>query len=70
MLNKKDLKVRIRTDPKTFSDGRKWVKDRIYSGWFFKQGEEREFSITEKGQFAYAMGLILQSYKISGETED
>jgi hypothetical protein len=44
--------VRIRTDLKTFVDNRKWVKDRIYDDWFFKQGQEREFSVTEKGKMA------------------
>jgi len=67
LLTKKALKVRIRTDPKTFKDFRKWTGDRIYRGWFFKQGEEREFKITDKEQIDYAMELIKHSYQISGE---
>lgn len=66
LLKKRSLKVRIRTDPKTFIDERNWVGDKIYKGWFFKQGQEREFEIQEKVQIRYAMELIKHSYGISG----
>lgn len=61
------MKVRIRTDPKTFRDDKKWTGDKIYRGWFFKQGQEREFKVTEKEQVDYAIELIRQSYEVSGE---
>lgn len=67
LLTKNFVKVRIRTDPNTFRDSKRWTGDKIYKGWFFKKGEEREFRVTEKGQIDYAMGLIKQSYEISGE---
>jgi len=63
MLTKKAIKVRIRTDPKTFKDPKKWTK--AYKGWFFKRGEEREFSISAPEQLDYAIELIKQSYNIS-----
>jgi predicted transport protein len=63
LLTKKALKVRIRTDPKTFVDIEKWTGDKVYRGWFFKQGQEREFKITDKEQIDYAIGLILHSYR-------
>ena len=66
MLNQKELKVRIRTDAE-FKDPKKWTGDRIYAGWFFKRGKEREFKITQKEQISYAMELIKQSYEISTE---
>lgn len=69
LLTKKYVKVRIRTDPKTFKDIKKWTGEKVYKGWFFKQGQEREFKITEKDQMDYAMELIKQSYDISGETK-
>jgi len=69
MLRKKALKVGIRTDPKTFKDPKKWTGDKIYKGWFFKQGQERAFKISDKKQIDYAMKLIKQSYEISGETK-
>jgi predicted transport protein len=65
LLGKKSLSVRIRTDPATFRDPQKWTGDRIYKGWFFKQGQEREFKIASKEQIPYAMELIKQSYDIS-----
>jgi predicted transport protein len=61
------LKIRIRTDPTSFKDPRKWTGDRIYKGWFFKQGQEREFKITEMPQIDYAMELIKQSYELARE---
>jgi len=67
LLTKKALKVRIRTDPNTFKDPQKLTGDKVYKGWFFKQGQEREFKITSKEQISYAMELIKQSYDISGE---
>jgi len=69
MLTKNYVKVRIRTDPDTFKDSKKWTGEKIYRGWFFKQGEERGFRITEKDQMDYAMELIKQSYEISGEAK-
>jgi hypothetical protein len=41
--------------------------DKVYKGWFFKQGQEREFKVTSKEQIPYAMELIKQSYDVSGE---
>lgn len=64
LLTKEALKVRIRTDPNTFKDPRKWTSDRIYKGWFFKQGQEREFKVASKEQNDYAMELISQSYEL------
>ena len=66
MLRKNALKVRIRTDPSTFQDPQKWTGDKVYKGWFFKSGEEREFEISRKEQINYAIELIKHSYKISG----
>jgi predicted transport protein len=66
MVRKKALKVGIRTNPKTFKDPKKWTGDKIYKGWFFKQGQERAFKINDKKQIDYAMKLIKQSYEISG----
>jgi predicted transport protein len=62
-LTKSALKVRIRTDPATFKDPKKWVGDREYR-WFFKVGE-KEFSIASVDQIEYAMGLIKQSYQLA-----
>lgn len=69
MLRQKALKVAIRTDPKTFKDPKKWTGDKIYKPWFFKQGQERAFKITDRNQIDYAMELIKQSYEISGEAK-
>jgi len=63
ILTKKKLNVRIRTDLTTFKDPKKRVKEKVYKGWFFKTGQEREFMITEKEQIDYAMKLIQQSYE-------
>lgn len=57
MLNKNSLKVRIRTDPKTFSDSKKWNGDTVCRGWFFTEGEEREFEVRNESQIDYAMEL-------------
>lgn len=65
ILTKGTLKVRIRTDPNTFRDPLKWTGDKIYKGWFFKQGQEREFKISSKDQIPYAIELVKQSYAIS-----
>jgi predicted transport protein len=65
LLSKKALAIRIRTDPKTFRDPKNWTGGRIYRGWFFKQGQEREFKITSKEQITYAMELIKQSYELA-----
>lgn len=67
MLTKNGVKVRIRTDPTTFKDPEKWTGDRIYKGWYFKHGQEREFRIATKEQIDYAMTLIKQSYDVSKE---
>jgi len=66
LLTKAALEVRIRTAPITFKDPQRWTGNRIYKGWFFKQGQEREFKITSKDQITYAMELIKHSYDISG----
>lgn len=65
LLTKRALKVRIRTNPETFRDPKKWTGDKVYRGWFFKQGQEREFKITDRDQIDYAMELIRQSYDIA-----
>jgi predicted transport protein len=65
LLGKHSLSIRIRTDPATFRDPQKWTGDRVYKGWFFKQGQEREFKITNKEQIDYAMELITQSYELA-----
>jgi len=64
-LTKQALKVRIRTDPATFKDPKKWTGEKIYK-WFFTTGQEKEFKIASKDQIDYAMELINQSYDISG----
>ena len=69
LLTKKLLKVRIRTDPRTFRDPEKRVKPEMFKGWFFKTRQEREFKITSKEQITYAIELIKQSYDISGDTK-
>jgi predicted transport protein len=66
LLTKKALKVRIRTDPHTFKDPQMLTGDKVYKGWFFKQGQEREFKIRSREQIPYATELIKQSYEISG----
>jgi len=65
MLTKKALKVRIRTDPTTFKDPRGLTRDRVYKGWFFKQGQEREFKIANEEQIENAIELIKQSYVLA-----
>jgi len=67
LLTKKYLKVRIRTDPKTFRDPKKRVKEKLYTGWFFKTGQEREFVILtfNTENLYYAMELIKQSYALA-----
>jgi predicted transport protein len=62
-LTKPALKVRIRTDPTTFKDPKKWTGDKEYH-WFFKVGE-KEFKITGKDQIDYAMELIKQSFQLA-----
>jgi hypothetical protein len=42
LLTKKALKIRIRTDSNTFRDPQKWTWDRVYKGWFLKQGQETD----------------------------
>lgn len=65
LLGKHSLSIRIRADPATFKDPQKWTGDKVYKGWFFKQGQEREFKITSKEQIDYAMELIAQSYEMA-----
>lgn len=65
LLRKSSVAVRIRTDPTTFKDSKNWVSDKIYKGWFFKQGQERTFDLKEKGQIPYAIELIKQSYDLA-----
>jgi len=63
-ISKKALKVRIRTDPTTFKDPKRWTGDRAYH-WFFRTGQEKEFRITSKNQIDYAMELIKHSYDLA-----
>jgi len=67
MLRKNYLKIRIRTDPNTLQDPKKWIGDKVYR-WFFTsgEGEEREFGISKKEHIDYAIKLIRHSYEISG----
>jgi len=65
LLTKKALKVRIRTDPRTFRDTQNWTRGRVYKGWFFKKGEEKDFSIIGTHQLVYAIELIKQSYELA-----
>jgi len=65
LLTKKYLKVRIRTDPTTFRDPKKLVKEKKYFGWFFKQGQEREFLFRDSSQLDYAIELIKHSYELA-----
>jgi predicted transport protein len=62
LLTKKALKIRIRTQADKFEDRKKWTGDKVYKGWFFKKGQEREFRITGEEQIEYAMELINQAY--------
>ena len=57
------LKVRIRTDPTTISDPKKWLSEKTYK-WFFQAGE-KEFKITDMSQLDYAMELIKQAYALA-----
>ncbi|MGQ9759785.1 MAG: hypothetical protein ACUVQ5_04340 [Candidatus Methanomethylicaceae archaeon] len=41
--------------------------DKIYKGWFFKQGQEKEFKMTSKEQIPHAMELIRHSYELVDE---
>jgi predicted transport protein len=63
-LTKPALKVRIRTDPATFKDPKKWTGEKNYS-WFFKTGNEKEFKLTTKDQMDYGIDLIKQSYQLA-----
>jgi len=63
-LTQKTLKVRIRTDPATFKDPKKWTGDRVYH-WFFPKANEKEFKILAEHQIDYAMELIEQSYALA-----
>ncbi|MDQ1278807.1 MAG: putative methylase [Thermoproteota archaeon] len=66
LLTKKALRIRIRVDRNTFKDPKKWTgAATIFDLWFFKQGQEQEFEITNRDQIDYAMELIQQSYEVS-----
>lgn len=66
LLNKKELKIRIRADPATLKDPKKWVREKVLH-WFMYTGKgvEKDFKITEKNQIDYAMELIKQSYELA-----
>lgn len=51
----------------TFSDPKKRVKEKVYSGWFFKTGQERELVIStnDTESLNYAIELIKQSYALA-----
>jgi predicted transport protein len=63
-LTKPTLKVRIRTDPTTLKDPKKWVSEKTYN-WFFRMGNEKEFRISSVDQIDYALELIKQSYDLA-----
>jgi hypothetical protein len=66
LINKNNLKIRIRTNPNTFTDSTGLVKPKIYDGFFYKRrGQEREFSITEPNQTKKAIELISHSYNFT-----
>ena len=66
-LTKKYLNIRIRTDPTTFRDPNKRVKEKIYKAWFFKTGQEREFEISTYNieDRTYVIELIKHSYGLA-----
>ncbi len=67
LLTKKTLRIRIRVNRNTFRDPKKWTGTAtIFDIWFFEQGQEQEFEITNRDQIDYAMELIKQSYEVSG----
>lgn len=54
LLTRKNIHIRIRTDPRNFKDEKNWT--RSYQGWFwYKRGQERDFSISTIDQIPYAM---------------
>jgi predicted transport protein len=67
LLRKSSIRIRIRVDPTTIRDGKGWIYEKVYRGWFFKRGkgEERAFDVKEKSQIPYAMELIKQSYNLA-----
>lgn len=65
ILTKKHLKVRIRTDPRTLRDPDRLLNEKVYAGWFFKEGEAREFKMTDIEQIDSAMELIKHSYEVT-----
>lgn len=67
LLRKKSIRVRIRVEPSIFKDPKKWVSEKIYKGWFFKENQERAFDLNERSQIPYAMELIKQSYELAEE---
>jgi len=63
MINKKEIEVRLKADTQ-FKDSKSWTKS--YKGWFFyKQGEEKGFKISDTNQIDYAMKLVRQSYELA-----
>jgi len=67
LLTKKYLNVKIRTDPTTFRDPKNLVREKVYSGWFFKTGQERMFTVKTRDveTIAYAIELIKHSYGLA-----
>jgi len=65
LLTKNALKIRIRTNSATFKDPENWTRGKVYKGWFYKQGQEKEFTLTSADQIPYAMKLIRQSYELA-----
>jgi predicted transport protein len=65
LLTKGALKIRIRTGPATFKDPENWTRGKVYKGWFYKQGQEKEFTLTSADRIPYAMKLIRQSYELA-----
>jgi predicted transport protein len=63
-LMKPALKVRVRTDPATTRDPKKWLSARTYN-WLFRTANEKEFKISSINQIDYAMELIKQSYSLA-----
>lgn len=59
----KEIKVGIRTEPRSFKDEKNWTKS--YKCWFFKKGQEKEFPIVGEHKLLYAMELIRQSYELA-----
>jgi len=64
MINKREVRVRVKADPTKFKDAQQWTKK--YKGWFFaRKHEERQFPVSTPEQLDYAIELIKQSFEIS-----